>query len=523
MKHHKLHLILLAVLIALVLTACGGDDSTIERPTVQLQVNQQTFNATVYQYCWPESTDNIACDVNSAALRAPGGYAAIGSADTVEFMVDSAAGDPQTFTATVLDDSGAAPVQDLALSGGVFTPPMSAEQYIVQIDIEYADVEGGPAFVSYVIGVDVAAMIADAPPTATPMPTETLTPVPTETPIPPTDTPEPTSTPVVPTDTPVPTETPIPPTDTPKPTTPAEPITPPELTDVPPPTADTTAPVVEETPAGPSGAEGTEAAVVNGDLGESALIGIVQLATDGAAIPVAGARVSYTHTSTAAPDRSSIGTAITDGTGHFAFAAVMLNATDQLTLRAEVPGYQSQEIQISGNEAFAANGEFSFLLQFGAPAPVETTAAPPPTTAPLPTVTPIPTLTSTPAPPENLPALTLSFAGNEYGPVGYKFCERDDGGTYICTERPYDEATPGRMRLLRGSAAQINVAGSRPDELTIEYLTNAGEPTGQPETRPGDNLTLLTITPEPGSYIMAIQVTWGETDATYFFQVSVVD
>jgi len=33
-------------------------------------------------------------------------------------------------------------------------------------------------------------------------------------------------------------------------------------------------------------------------------------------------------------------------------------------------------------------------------------------------------------------------------------------------------------------------------------------PTGQPETQPGDNIILFTIMPEPGSYIMAVRVTW---------------
>ncbi|MBN2306294.1 MAG: hypothetical protein JXQ72_17560, partial [Anaerolineae bacterium] len=77
--------------------------------------------------------------------------------------------------------------------------------------------------------------------------------------------------------------------------------------------------------------------------------------------------------------------------------------------------------------------------------------------------------------------------------------------------------------LLRGSSVQIALAGDRPLEVRIEYLTDNGIPTGQPEIQRGDNNILFVVTPEPGSYIMAVRVTWAEQDATYFFRVLVTD
>lgn len=528
LKHRKLHLVLLVVLIMLVAAACGGDDeSSVDRPTVELQVNQQTIKEPVFQYCWPETADNIACDVDSAAQLSPSQFTAVGEGDTVQFKVSSEAGDPITFTATVLDDSGAA-MQDLTLSDGVFTPPTDNQQYRVQVDVEFDDVDGSPAFVSYVFGLDVRPLIASLP---TPTPTVTNTPLPpTETPtVTPTFTPEPTNTPL-PTNTPTPTDTPVP-TNTPAPTNTPEPtVTPSPEDTAAPPTVDTGP--AADTPSGPAETSGTEEATeeatdeaaIAGDLGERALTGVVRLASGDTAVPLAGASVSYTHTAMAVPDRTSSGTTITNASGQFTFDPVILNTTDQLMVQASAPGYQPQTIQMTGAEVFNANGQFSFLLQqTTSQPPASTTAAPPPTAIAQPTAAPPPTLTHTPLPPENLPPLTLSFAGKEYGPVGYRFCERGPGGERVCTELPYDDATPGRIALLRGAAAQIRVDGARPDELEIEYLTDAGEPTGQPETRPGDNLVLLTITPEPGSYIMSIHVTWGSTDATYFFRVSVTD
>lgn len=80
-----------------------------------------------------------------------------------------------------------------------------------------------------------------------------------------------------------------------------------------------------------------------------------------------------------------------------------------------------------------------------------------------------------------------------------------------------------RIGFLRGAAAQLKIMGPRPDQVRLEYLSDTGLATGQPETRPGDNIILFSITPEPGTYIMAVRIQWGEDDATYFFRVSVTD
>jgi hypothetical protein len=180
------------------------------------------------------------------------------------------------------------------------------------------------------------------------------------------------------------------------------------------------------------------------------------------------------------------------------------------------------------------------------PAPVSPTIAPPIATTPSsvqpsvvgptltftpfslvsPTVTPatlspsvVPTVGSTL--PVTAPPLTLTLGGKNYVPVGYQNCEQAPSGERTCIEQPVLEATGQRVPLLRGSAAQLTVGGPRPTEIRIEYLTDTGIPTGQPETRPGDNIILFTITPEPGNYIMSIRAVWGNQDTTYFFRVTV--
>jgi hypothetical protein len=120
-----------------------------------------------------------------------------------------------------------------------------------------------------------------------------------------------------------------------------------------------------------------------------------------------------------------------------------------------------------------------------------------------------------------VPSLSLSFAGKNYIPVGYQFCERAATGERRCVELPATDTTARRISLIRGAAAQIQIAGERPNEVRMEYLSDTGVTTGEPEIRPGDNLILFSITPEPGTYILAVRVTWSAEDATYFFRVTV--
>jgi hypothetical protein len=249
------------------------------------------------------------------------------------------------------------------------------------------------------------------------------------------------------------------------------------------------------------------------DLGVMTITGTVRLVSGGTSVAVAGAQVRYGHQSTANPDQAGSGSATTDATGRFVLDPIFLNETDQIIITAEAPGYEPQSISRTGAEVWNANGVFDFDLQ-----PVGAAVTP---ETPVPTVPSAPGVTPTPLP--GVPALKLRFAGSDYAPVGYQFCQRASSGERVCVELPADNPSLGRINLLRGAAAQITIAGARPSEVRIEYLSDDGLPTGQPETRSGDNTILLTITPEPGTYIMAIRVTWGTEDATYFFRVAVSD
>ncbi len=498
-------------IFALILSACGGQTSPA-RPVVKLQVRDQLYEENIYQYCWPEAPDNLVCEVDNVAYVQPLNKAHVGKGDSVQFVIEGAPAEPTSFTATVL--GGFDEVQDLKASGGAFDPALQDGLYRVRVDVEYADVEGQPAFVSYVFGLDIAGVVV-LPPTPTPTNTPTSTPTPSPT-LSPTPSPSPTHTSTA-TSSPTATNTPTP---QPSPTHTASPTaTPPPLT-------------------AEVSAVGTSVTMAVGDLGEVTLRGTVHgLGADGAQVPLEGATVSYSHTSTARPEWASTGMTTTDAAGAFTFAPMMLHDTDQVVVRAEAPGFQPQTLQLGGVEVYQSNGRLAIVLQ---PAAAQTSTQAPPTAAPTgplptraPTLTPQPpTNTPTTLPPttplaevgvEGVPALTLSFAGRTYQPLGYEFCTRAPSGEQVCVKRPYEGGAEERVALLRGAAAQLHIDGPRPNEVHITYLSDDGVPTGQPEVRSGDNVLLLTVTPEPGSYIMSVRVVWAENEATYFLRVTVSD
>ncbi len=511
------------LILVLVLSACGGQ--SVSRPVVKLQVGEQLYEENIYQYCWPETSDNLVCDVDNVAYVQPLNKAHVGKDDLVKFVIEGAPAEPASFTATVL--GGFDEMQDLKASDGVFDAALQDGLYRVRVDVEYADVEGQAAFVSYVFGLDIAGVVV-LPPTPTPTNTPTVTPTPS---------PTPSSTPThTPTNTPTPTNT-----HTPTPTTPASTDTP-APTDTPTvvtaePSAEAGAPTAESD----TSALGTAVTMTVGDLGEVTLRGTVMgLTADGEEVPLEGASVRYSHTSMARPEWASDGLTATDADGVFVFAPMMLHDTDQVTVQVEAEGYQPQTISQGGVEVYQSNGRFEFVLE-----PAETAASmtetptamptvPPPTLAP--TLTPPPTVAPAMLPPSatptatfaetgmgTIPALTLSFAGRTYQPVGYEFCTRTPSGEQVCVKRPYEGVSEERIALLRGAAAQLYIDGPRPNEVSIEYLSDDGVPTGQPEVRTGDNVLLLTITPEAGSYIMTVHVVWPENEATYFLRVMVSD
>lgn len=478
MKTRTFVLLMIFAALAATLSACGEEKSSIAaRPVVRLQVNDRTYEENVYSYCWPESADNVVCDVDAVALVQPLQNVPVTQGNTVQFVLDSAAGTPSRFTASLI---GFDDVRDLG-TGPVAPYDLQLEDnlYRVRVDAEYTDVAGHPAYVSYVFGLAVSGIIQPTPtpaPTNTPIPTGTPTPQPT-----PTLTLAPTLTPVsTPTETPTFTasETPLP-----SPTvTPAEAV-----------------PPVASPPATPLPAA---------DLGLIPVTGTVSVVDKGVTLPVVGATVHYEHSSSARPENNSTGTLRTGLRGEFTIGPLPLYDTDSIIMTASAPGYVTQTLRLTGLDLWNAAGKVAFVLEpVIQPTNVPRSAA----------ATPVSEAESA----VSVPRVVLVVGGLVYVPAGYQFCQQWPDETRSCRELPAPDSSMERMPLIRGAAAQLQVEGAQPTSVRFEYLTDTGLLTGQPEERPGDNTVLFTVTPEPGSYILAVRITWTGYDATYFFRVAV--
>lgn len=598
-------LVLVAVL-ALGISACGEREARIDTgPQVRLKVGDATYAEPVYSYCWPQTDENVACDVNLAARAQPARLAPVAPGEPISFDVGETEQDPQAITVTLLDGPGGQTHLAASSTGATFTSPTEPGQYRVQIDVQYAEVSGSEAYVSYVFGLDVQAVAVAAAPTETPVeagaaaateaateepvevateepteaPTEEPTAAPSETPVPlPSPTAAPTLTPqeiatealaetaeVEPAETEavaaiaqateqatepateeateaatetvteepaLPTEEP---TETPTEEATVEPTAgePEALTEeAPTPTSEpavTEVATEESTPeptAEPTQEPTQEPAISptpEGSLGSVSLLGNVRVVRDQATVPLANATVTFTHRSASDPSRDRTVQTTTDDTGRFTFEPAELYEDDTVGLTISAAGYSTQEIELSGADAYSLPVLNLILLPVTVPTPT-----PSPTISPTATPVPVePTPTPTPvapptAYPSGAPLLSLAYAGRAYEPLGYQFCQPDNTGALsACVQEPTGTAERRRLALMRGAAAQLLIAGGRPSRVHIEYLTDTGVKTGQPEDRPGDNTILFTVLPEPGPYILAVTVTWDAQQVTYYFRVAV--
>lgn len=472
-------LVLLVLSLAFVVAAaaCGELDQSdvVERPQVRLLVDDQVYQEDIYSYCWPSAEDNLVCDVDDAARANPAEIVDISAEDEIRFEVVGDAGTPTVFTARVLDGPGG--TQDLSASDeGTFTTALEPGLYRVQVDAQFAGIEGNDAYISYVYGLNMAGAVAAAP---TDTPTESPTLAPSDTPV----------------------DTAAPP--------------PVESTAAPPTDGDgeqATQTLPRRTPSE------TEEAVPPEDEGDTGEPDDTDAAASTEEAPPVTADIEPTEE-------------VLEPTVESAEPTM-----EELVPTVEEPESTTSAVEPTAEVAEPTVDDAEPTVVQPTEAPTQTprptatstptiTPSPTVTPSPTPTVTPSPTMTPsatpTPSPEERVPPLELNYAGETFIPVGFQLCEPDESGERVCVELPFTQATPGRLTLMRGAAAALTIGGPRPLDVTIEYLTDMGIPTGQPELRVGDNNILFTITPEPGDYIMRIQVNWDDQSATYFFRVSI--
>lgn len=535
---HILRLFALLAVFGLLLAACDqADESSVpERPSVVLKVGDQVYEEPVYSYCWPESTDNLDCTINDAQLTQPSAVADVQPGEDIHFQIVGDANTPSSMTATLLDGPGG--VQDLGVSTeAAYSAALDPGLYRIQVDVRYASVESQAAYVSYIFGLNVSGQEVAAAPTVTAEATEppaievtlapTLTPVPVE----------PLVTAAATEAVPVITEEPVLATEAAEATQVAEATGEAAETEA--------ALLTEEAPGLAMTAEATQAAVEALPLGE-----LTPEATEAFVVEVTAVITAEATEIVPQPTAEVIEPVATEafpvtlptedlGTGLVqtleaaqATEAVEATATVAAEVTAEATGAllstaEATEEPLATEEAptvEATEEGVATTPTISAPArPTRTPETPTPGIPPTATLA-LPAQSGTTQ--LQVPLLTLAYAGEEYMPVGYQFCEIVTWGEHICVNVPSSETVPQRILFLRGLTVEFSLTGEPPSSITVEYRSEAGQATGTPETHEsGEDMLNLIISPEPGDYIMIVRAVWDaqQQDASYFFRVSVLD
>jgi hypothetical protein len=117
--------------------------------------------------------------------------------------------------------------------------------------------------------------------------------------------------------------------------------------------------------------------------------------------------------------------------------------------------------------------------------------------------------------------LQLVYAGSSYEPAGVNFCQINASRQRICTESPLSVEGQS-VPLIRDSAIQLHIVeGPRPASLTFAFVETSTLQSVFSETRGGDRLYLLNVDVAGGVYFLRVEVSWGDTTATYFFRTRV--
>ncbi len=129
-------------------------------------------------------------------------------------------------------------------------------------------------------------------------------------------------------------------------------------------------------------------------------------------------------------------------------------------------------------------------------------------------------VTATPGGTSVAPASTVIVAGRSYEPIAISACVLGEGGEQTCGNRPRNAAAE-RIFAAPGDVAQINFKGPRPTSVTVSIATADGTTILNKANLAPDNLMLYTLPTTPGSYILAVEISWPLGKSTYYYRVTI--
>lgn len=481
------------------------------RPVIKINVGAQTIQENIYSYCWPLAAGNNQC--NFVLQPTPANTLQVESGQAITILLENSPGDPSSLTATVSNRDGVQTFNLQAAQQAIFEEALPEGENILQIDAQYANVAGVPAYVSFRFRLEVFLPSGSG---------ETLAPTQEGfVEATPTSTPTAAAAQATPEATEEALESPtVEPTPTKKPTEkPTEEVA-----------LATEAPTEEAAVIATEEAAVTPESLATEALTEEAAVVTTEEVTE---VPTEEAATEEpTPTKTPTKEPSPTATRVPSDTPTATLTALpTLTATPTPTATftltatpAPVESVTSTTVPLGG--APPTERPTSTTVPLAGQGP---TALPPTETLPL-TATPLPSSTATPLPPPTLaivppsepPLVRLYFAGQTYAPAGVNFCQTSAAGQRICVDNPLP-SDGQTITLLQGFAAQFQLGDSpRPAQIDFAFLNTNTLAVVQQASRAGDRLVLFNIDAPLGTYFLRLSINWGSATAQYFFRVRVV-
>ncbi len=119
------------------------------------------------------------------------------------------------------------------------------------------------------------------------------------------------------------------------------------------------------------------------------------------------------------------------------------------------------------------------------------------------------------------PSVLVVNGGRQFRPAGLHYCYNAADGQEICVDQPVSPSAE-HIQINSGDTIRIDAAGVGPLSLSVILASTDLSQQFQRTDLPGSPISLQTFSGSPGNYVLAVETTWPQGRATYYFRLQIV-
>lgn len=119
------------------------------------------------------------------------------------------------------------------------------------------------------------------------------------------------------------------------------------------------------------------------------------------------------------------------------------------------------------------------------------------------------------------PSVLVVNGGRQFRPAGLHYCYNAADGQEVCVDQPVSPSAD-HVQINSGDTIRIDAAGVGPLSLSVILASTDLSQQFQRADLPGSPISLQTFSGSPGNYVLVVETTWPQGQATYYFRLQIV-